>query len=493
MREEIVNKYLKIFLAILFVAVAVIPLFHKLDLSHIKMWDEARYAVNALNMSWGDNPLIVKCNGEPDYFNTKPPLAIWIFSASMELFGYNELAMRIPSALAALLMLVVLLIFSHRVLGNVLPGVFASLALVSTTGLLRFHGARTGDVDALLTLFILTYTLTYFAILIKKKNTTKLWVIFTTALVFAFYTKGIAALIPLPGLLICTFLYNRFPFVLRTKKLYIAIGAFLFLGIGYYAARIYFDPGYLDAILKQDLGMYTSNSTFKKREFLYYYNQIAQTRFYPYAVFLPLALILSFYTKNENLRRLIIYSSIFTVSFTLIHSFSTTANAWYIIPVYPFLAIIFGGGLYIGIELILPGLKKLNPNLRIGIIALAVALIFAQPYYNTIISFKMPKRMYHLEREGAYMRNLKLRKPHLKKYFVNYTEIHPDQVSFYQTAYNHDYGYEISLNRGYDYEVGDTVLTCQRKTQREITKRYRVKVMDKRKACRLYKILERKD
>jgi len=80
-----------------------IPIFQRLDFYTIRIWDESRLAINAYEMYHSGNYLIPTYKGEPDMWSTKPPLMIWVQVLSMKLFGVNEMGIRLPSALAALL------------------------------------------------------------------------------------------------------------------------------------------------------------------------------------------------------------------------------------------------------------------------------------------------------------------------------------------------------------------------------------------------------
>src|SRR5688572_17362545 len=68
----------------------------------IRIWDEAIYANNALEMTETENLLVLHNNGEPSLYNTKPPLNIWLQALSIRVFGINEFAIRLPSYLALL-------------------------------------------------------------------------------------------------------------------------------------------------------------------------------------------------------------------------------------------------------------------------------------------------------------------------------------------------------------------------------------------------------
>ncbi|HQA87386.1 MAG TPA: 4-amino-4-deoxy-L-arabinose transferase, partial [Bacteroidales bacterium] len=73
------------------------PLFGKLDKIPVQLWDESRLAINALEMFENGNLLVTYYKGEPDFWNTKPPLMIWFQSLNFHLFGVNEFSLRLPS------------------------------------------------------------------------------------------------------------------------------------------------------------------------------------------------------------------------------------------------------------------------------------------------------------------------------------------------------------------------------------------------------------
>ena len=50
----------------------------------------------------GSHFLVPEFEGQPDLYGTKPPMLIWAQGSAMALLGVNELAVRLPSALAAL-------------------------------------------------------------------------------------------------------------------------------------------------------------------------------------------------------------------------------------------------------------------------------------------------------------------------------------------------------------------------------------------------------
>jgi 4-amino-4-deoxy-L-arabinose transferase-like glycosyltransferase len=159
--QKITTRYFKFFFLVLLV---LFPIFGNLNVQPIRIWDESRLAINAYQMCQ-DNDWIVThyWDNHPDMWNTKPPLLIWCQVFFMKLLGIGELAMRLPSAIAAFLTCLVLLILSIRYLKDFMFGFIAVLVLITTYGYINAHAVRTGDYDSLLTFFTTISAIAFFA------------------------------------------------------------------------------------------------------------------------------------------------------------------------------------------------------------------------------------------------------------------------------------------------------------------------------------------
>src|SRR5678816_977534 len=71
-------------------------------------WDESLYGVSAWEMFENRQWIGTTFKQSLDYYNTKPPLNIWLISLSFRTFGLNLIALRLPSIVAAWLTVVVL-------------------------------------------------------------------------------------------------------------------------------------------------------------------------------------------------------------------------------------------------------------------------------------------------------------------------------------------------------------------------------------------------
>ena len=184
---------------LLFLLASSIFLFADAKIPPVALQDEARNAVNALEMYLSGNGLVTTYNFQPDLWNTKPPLLIWLMSASMSLFGPSEWAIRLPSALAAMGTMTCTLLFVRRVTGSLPTAIGAGAILLLSPGFFGEHGARTGDFDALLTFFVTAgLQLIFFTVHRARPDMRSIFAIGGLIAAGAI-TKSIAAFIPLAG------------------------------------------------------------------------------------------------------------------------------------------------------------------------------------------------------------------------------------------------------------------------------------------------------
>src|SRR6476469_8466403 len=88
-------------LAVLTLMLAILNLGFRLDREVVTTWDESLYATSAAEMVQSGNWLVTTFHGDVDYYNTKPPLNVWLIAASFKLFGINLWSLRLPSFMAA--------------------------------------------------------------------------------------------------------------------------------------------------------------------------------------------------------------------------------------------------------------------------------------------------------------------------------------------------------------------------------------------------------
>src|SRR5690606_20171172 len=108
--------------------------------------------------------------GQPDMAAMKPPLQIWLMALSIKIFGANELALRLPSAIAGLITCYFMYWFLASKFKKPVAGVLSAAILLVSYTYVRLHGVRTGDYDGLLTLFTTIFLFYYYLYLQKEQS-----------------------------------------------------------------------------------------------------------------------------------------------------------------------------------------------------------------------------------------------------------------------------------------------------------------------------------
>ena len=399
-----IKKYLP---WLLLLGLAYFPLFLHLDTLSLSIWDEARRACNAFEMTQNGNWLVTHFDGKPEMWGTKPPFLIWMQATLMKVIGYNELAVRLPSALAGLALVGVFMHFGIRTMKSWALGVAAIFVLLTTDGFVDFHVTRTGDFDALLSLWLSLYLLSFYRYTQGNDADQRRKYLYYTVLFvgLATFTKGIAGLFFLPSLFVFALLERQLLPTLTNKHTYFGIAAFLIFILGFYFLREAYNPGYLKAVWENELGgRYVNALEGNEQPFWFYFKLIASKEFLPWLWWLPLGLFLGFTgTKKErSLTSLLLVNSIL---FLLIISNAGTKHAWYNAPVYPSLALICA----LGISKIYTQLNNqltVRPNLKTFIGVVFFLAIFGYPYANIIEKVHWPKPQYGEKHSYAnYMRS----------------------------------------------------------------------------------------
>lgn len=206
---------------ILIVAWCLYSAFWKLGTYPLAEWDEPRYGVNAVEMIQSGNYGAYTYNNKPDLWSAKPALSIWLITAAYRVFGYNEWGLRIPSAAAGLLALFFLFQFLKIFVSKNAAwiGVYAASTCKALFG---YHVGRNGDMDTLFVMGLVAFTWTFCVAILEKK--TSWFYLSALSLGVAFYAKGFALLMWLPGAGLLVFFTARW--ALKAVPLYLSLGLF---------------------------------------------------------------------------------------------------------------------------------------------------------------------------------------------------------------------------------------------------------------------------
>jgi 4-amino-4-deoxy-L-arabinose transferase-like glycosyltransferase len=304
----------------------------------IALWDESRLAVNAIEMFFTGPTLVTTYNFSPDLWNTKPPLLIWLMTASMRLFGPSEWALRLPSALAGVATVAVVMVLSWRLTRSAGAAILACVLLVASRGFHGRHGAATGDYDALLTFFTTSYLSLLFFTIHRQAPAPRRIIAVALLIAAAALTKGVAGLIPGAGVVAYLLLVRRWTRPFRSWWYLAGAGIVLLAVASFYALREIAEPGYLRMVLQNDVtGRYLNTIGAHQHPVWHYLRLLAVSHFSagPLLVLLPLGLV----AAKGRVRLGILFASCAAGGIILVFSLSATKLPWYVLPACPFLAL----------------------------------------------------------------------------------------------------------------------------------------------------------
>lgn len=340
--------------------------FQHLDSFHIRDWDESMFAVNAYEMSHNHRFIVPYYKNLPDLWNSKPPLQLWLQVFFIKIMGFNELAVRLPSALASSFSALALFhFFKKRTSLSFALSVF--LVFVSCKGVSAFHAGRTGDSDALLSFLILCYLIEFYKWIIEGKASSA--IPFFVFLTLAFLTKSIAALLFIPALVFVILYLKKIGYVFGNKWFYIGSVGFLAVASGYILLREHDNPGYINYVLHNDFGRVHTIIESHEEPFDFYLNHLFEGRFSWILLSIPGAIAM--YINQKTRMGFIYLIALFTCYFFII-SYSSTKLEWYDLPLFPILSVFSAFALY---QLLL----KMNPDGKHHFLLLSS--IFILPVY----------------------------------------------------------------------------------------------------------------
>lgn len=324
-----------------FILLLLFPLFYQLGTAPLFVWDEARLAANAMEMKINHSFLVTYFEGKPDLWNTKPPLLIWIQVLFMYIFGENEWALRLPSALAALATCGILILFSIYKFQKPWIGIFASWVLITARGYMHHHVARSADYDALLTFFMTLQCFTFFLFVEEKK--VKWWYVFILSLTAAVMTKQTAGLFFLPGFFFFALFQKSIGRIMGNIHFYLGIIGFIGVIGGFYFFRELASPGYLEAIWMNDFGgRFLQAQEENNQPFLFYIDQLVNYQFTIWSYLIPLGIWQGIKAKEMHIKNFTALLSFAFFTFLLIVSSAQTKLDWYIAPLFPIVAFMIG-------------------------------------------------------------------------------------------------------------------------------------------------------
>ena len=185
------RHYTALFVAVL--AMAAFNLWFRIGAELVSEWDESLYATTAAEMVLRTDWIGTTFQGALDYYNTKPPLNVWLIALAFKTFGHNLVALRLASTTAAWLSVAVLMLWTRRT-WNPTVSIASGAVLATCFAYLHEHAGRSANTDALFTLLVLLVVVALWAA-ITRSATHLVWIGPLAAA--AFLLRGMGVMMPL--------------------------------------------------------------------------------------------------------------------------------------------------------------------------------------------------------------------------------------------------------------------------------------------------------
>ena len=299
--------------------------------------DEGRYAEIPREMlERGD--LITPTLNYVHYFE-KPPLLYWVNAVSLKLFGFNEFAARLPSALCGLQTILVTYAVARRLYGKQ-TALIAAVILGTSAGFVI--QSRIILTDMLLT-FCLTASLGSFIIAAENDKADCSifpWYFFYFFSALAVMTKGLIGLVFPAGIILLYLLHTREWVVLREMRLPSGLLLFAITAVPWFVAVSLKNPEFARFFfIHEHFERFTTTVHGRHQPFWFFIPVLAATML-PWSFFIPGAIQRAWQERRSIDGRVGIFLLIWAGLIFLFFSKSNSKLIPYILPIFPPLAIL---------------------------------------------------------------------------------------------------------------------------------------------------------
>ena len=326
--------------------IAIIVFFWGLGSMDLLSLNEGRRALAIQEMVASGNWLLPHLNGE--LYLTKPPLLYWLSSSFALIWGVNEWTLRLPSALAAIAVLVMVYRYTLRQSGR-WAALFAVQLLIANLGFAML--GRRAEIEMLLTALCVGSLLS--ALQYIQNQSSKNWIYFSYFLLaLALMTKGplVLLLVTLP--LLIAAIYSNNPHIKAVLISWRGWLIFVIVGLAWYAIvtwQLGFDIW--ATVVKRD--MLDKMQSDSAKPILSYLGWIAVDFMLLIGLFLvgakeffkqPIQQVKQAYrqlpmqTPMQTPRQLVLLAA--TILPLIIFSLFSNKHAKYLLPIYPLIAIL---------------------------------------------------------------------------------------------------------------------------------------------------------
>lgn len=304
--------------------------------------DETRYVTMARDMFTSGNYLTLYLNGE--YFFEKPPLFFWLESLSFWFFkDISEFTARFPVVILSLLPLGLLFFLSEKVKNQKFA--FLNSAILLTT-LEYVLITKIAMLDSVLTSLVSSSVLCYFfTFFVSEENKKYFWYSCYILMGLAVLAKGIpGVVIPAGTILAGTIIFRTYKETL--KNMPVGIVLFLIIALPWHIIMLlkHGSRFFNEYIIKHHLMRFLGAEVIHRNEPVYFYFVTLLWGLFPWIFFSLLSSLRKprkFNLENRYDKFLVLNITAILV-ILLFFSCSGAKLITYILPVYPFFAVLIG-------------------------------------------------------------------------------------------------------------------------------------------------------
>jgi 4-amino-4-deoxy-L-arabinose transferase-like glycosyltransferase len=320
----------------------------RLNAEVVREWDESLYAITAWEVHTSGHWIATTFRGALDYYNTKPPLNVWLIALSFKVFGVGLVALRLPSVLAAWGTIALLVWWVRRRFDEG-TAVCSGLVLATMFAFFYDHSGRTANTDAVNTFLVVL------AVVVLSGARDRPWRLAWLGPVLAavFLLRGTAVVLPL-AIVVVDELYT-FGFRRRGRWAPTAVAVALFLlPVGtWVVARWRVDQWeFLSRLFWYDFVARSVRTIEGHPGSVFYYLTVLQRRHFDWLIALvmtwvlypvPLARLRSLVQRDSartpGASLLVVWAAMALLMPTVIR----TKLPWYLNSFYPAFAVVVGG------------------------------------------------------------------------------------------------------------------------------------------------------
>ncbi len=298
-------------------------------------WDEAYYAIVSrgifrsgdwINLTYFDTP-----------FYDKPPLYFWVTTVFYRLFGVNEFATRLCSALAGIGVVLVTYFIGKRLLGRAAALAGAGILLSSSDFL---HYARWGTLD-ITHLFFFSLAILFY---LKSVERPVFWFVFWLSATGAVMTKGPLIVLAIPLIVLDSCLRKDLSFI-KKAPFWGGLAVFFLAALPWHIAAYHAHPDlFTRNFLYKHLIERTTGAVEGHTGNWYFYIRTLINKYHPWIFLAPAALPWALWRARVDEKKRAYRFLIFWV--VLVLGFFTfavqTKLQWYTLLMYPALSLLLG-------------------------------------------------------------------------------------------------------------------------------------------------------